>query len=167
MRKSTSLILFCLMVSLGSQAQSYKLHSVYVYGFTRHVIWPDDYNQGDFEILVLGESPVIEELQQVAQSKKVGERNIRITKINSVAEIRKCNILFVPAAHSAQLPDVLTKIGVQPVLLITEEPGLGTRGSHINFIMKDGKLAFELNQASATKHNLKISNILTSMAILI
>jgi hypothetical protein len=167
MRKSTSLILFCLMLSIGSQAQSYKLHSVYVYGFTRYVIWPEEYNQGDFEILVLGDSPLIDELKLLAQAKKVGERSIKITRISSVAEIRKCNILFIPAPQSAQLTDVLTKVGVQPVLVITEEPGLGAKGSHINFIMKDGKLAFELNQSAASKHNLKILNTLTSMAILI
>lgn len=167
MRKSAPLILLCLMATISIQAQSYKLHSVYVYGFTRHVIWPDEYNQGDFEILVLGDSPITDELRQVAQAKKVGDRSIKITRINSVAEIRKCNILFIPAAHSAQLADVMGKVGIQPVLVITEEPGLGTKGSHINFIMKDGKLAFELNQAAASKHNLKISNTLTSMAILI
>jgi hypothetical protein len=131
------------------------------------VIWPDDYNQGDFEILVLGDTPLMEELRLLAQAKKVGDRSIKITKISSPAEIRKCNILFVPASHSALLNDVVTKINNQPILIITEEPGLGMKGSHINFIMKDGKLAFELNQAAANKHNLKISNALMGMAILI
>ncbi|MBT1696890.1 DUF4154 domain-containing protein [Fulvivirgaceae bacterium PWU4] len=168
MRKSAPLILLCLMTSIICvQAQSYRMHSVYIFSFTRHVVWPDESSQGDFEIFVLGDSPITEELRQGTQGKKVGDRSIKITRINSVAEIRKCNILFIPAAHSAQLADVMGKVGVQPVLVITEEPGLGTKGSHINFIMKDGKLAFELNQAAASKHNLKISNTLTSMAILI
>jgi hypothetical protein len=61
----------------------------------------------------------------------------------------------------------LGKTGTQPTLLITEEAGLGAKGSDINFITKDGKLAFELNQAAASKRNLKVSNTLTSMAILI
>jgi hypothetical protein len=166
MRKSFSLILLCLVLN-WCYAQSYKLHSVYIYGFTRYVIWPDDYNQGDFEILVLGDTPLMEELRLLAQAKKVGDRSIKITKISSPAEIRKCNILFVPASHSAHLNDVVTKINNLPILIITEEPGLGMKGSHINFIMKDGKLAFELNQAAANKHNLKISNALMGMAILI
>src|SRR5688572_23850486 len=98
MRKSASLILLCLVLNFG-YAQSYKLHSVYIYGFTRYVIWPDDYNQGDFEILVLGDTPLMEELKLLAQAKKVGDRSIKITRISSAAEIRKCNILFLPASH--------------------------------------------------------------------
>lgn len=166
MRKSAPLILVFLFITSGF-AQSYKLHSVYIYGFTRYVIWPDAYNQGDFEILVLGDTPMMEELKALAAAKKVGDRPIKITRIASATEIKKCNILFVPATQSALLADVVSKVSNQSILIITEEPGLGTKGSHINFIMRDGKLAFELNQAAASKHNLKISNTLSGMAILI
>jgi hypothetical protein len=162
-------VLTAIIIVLGNfaSAQGYKLHSVYVYGFTRYVEWPADYSAGDFEILVLGDSPIIDQLKEMAGSKKVGDRNIKITKINSPAEIKKCNILFVPASQSTQFGTVLTKTASQSILVITEEPGLGAKGSDINFITKDGKLAFELNQNAATKHNLKISNALMGMAILI
>jgi hypothetical protein len=148
-------------------AQGYKLHSVYIYGFTRYVEWPSAYNEGDFEILVLGDSPIIDQLKEMAGAKKVGERSIKVTRISSPAEIRKCNILFVPAAQSTQFATVLTKTGNQSIMVITEEPGLGAKGSDINFITKDGRLAFELNQAAASKRNLKVSNALMGMAILI
>jgi YfiR/HmsC-like len=164
-----SCVLTALMIVLCNfaSAQGYKLHSVYVYGFTRYVEWPADYSQGDFEILVLGDSPIIDQLKEMATAKKVGERSIKVTRINSPAEIRKCNILFVPAAQSTQFATVMTKTASQSILVITEEPGLGAKGSDINFITKDGKLAFELNQGAASKHNLKISNALMGMAILI
>jgi hypothetical protein len=166
MRRCASLIVLCLVLTTGF-AQSYKLHSVYIYGFTRYVIWPDEHNQGDFEIMVLGDSPLLDELKSLAAAKKVGDRAIKITRISSPAEIKKCNILFIPASSSSRLGEVVSKVSNQSTLIITEETGLGTKGSHINFIQKDGKLAFELNQAAATKHNLKISNTLTGMAILI
>jgi hypothetical protein len=97
----------------------------------------------------------------------VGDRNIKITRINSPSEIRKCNILYVPANQSTQFGTVLNKVLTQPTLMITEEPGLGMKGSDINFIMKDDKLVFELNQTATAKHNLKISNALLALAILI
>lgn len=166
MKKCIPLIVLCLMINL-SFAQSYKLHSVYIYGFTRYVIWPDEHNEGDFEIMVLGDTPMLEELKTLAAAKKVGDRTIKITRINSPSEIKKCNILFIPAGNSDKLGDVVNRIGNKSTLIITEEPGLGAKGSHINFIQKDGKLAFELNQSAASKHNLKISNTLSGMAILI
>jgi hypothetical protein len=140
---------------------------VFIFSFTRYIQWPDAYNAGDFEILVLGDSPIVDELKSMAQAKKVGDRNIKITKINSPSEIRKCNILFIPTEKSGQIADVLGKTAAQSILVITETPGLGAKGSNVNFITKDGKLAFELNQGAATKQGLKISNELSRLAILI
>jgi uncharacterized protein YaiI (UPF0178 family) len=150
-----------------SFAQSYKLHTLFIFSFTRYVQWPEAYNTGDFEILVLGDCPVIEDLKAMAQAKKVGDRTIKVTKINSPAEIRKCNILFIPATKSAQLPEVLAKVNTQSILVVTEENGLASKGSDINFIIKEGKLAFELNQSAVARQNLKVSNELSRLAILI
>ncbi len=146
-------------------AQNYKLHTVFIYSFTRYVIWPETYNSGEFEILVMGDSPIVDALKEMAQAKKVGERPIKITKIKSASEIRKCNMLFIPAGKSSQLTDIVTKVSNQSILIITEEPGLGTKGSDINFIMKDGKLAFELNQTAVDRQNLKVANELSRLAI--
>lgn len=166
MRKSVLLVLFALSSTLCS-AQNYNLHTVFIYSFTRYVIWPDAYNQGEFEILVMGDSPIYDALHEMSLKKKVGERTIKVTKINSLSEIRKCNILFVPSSKSGQLLDVVSKVNNQSILIITEDPGSGTKGSDINFIMKEGKLAFELNQTAVTRQNLKIANELQRLAILI
>lgn len=156
-----------MLFAISGKAQNYKMQSAYIYGFTRYVIWPDDHNQGDFEIVVLGDSPILEQLNDLAAKKKVGDRPIKITRISSPSEIKKCNILYLPANQSGQFSAVLGKITTQPTLLITEEAGLGEKGSDINFIMKDDKLVFELNQVAASKHSLKISNALLALAILI
>ena len=156
------ILLFCGL----SQAQNYKQHPLFIYSFTRYVQWPETYTQGDFEILVLGDTPLFDELKVLA-TKKVGERAIKVVRINGVAEIRKCNMLFVPADKSDKIGEILQKIDTQSVLLMTEQPGLGAQGSCINFITKDGRLAFELNQAAFTKRNLKASNELTRLATMI
>ena len=166
--KRSSFLLFFAAMSLGpAVAQNYKMHSVFIYSFTRYVQWPDTYSQGDFEIMVLGDSPITEELKAMAQAKKVGDRAIKITRIKELSEIRKCNILFIPATKSAHIAEVMEKVNTQSILVVSEEPGLAQKGSDINFIIKDGKLAFELNQASVNKQGLKVSIELTRLAILI
>ena len=167
MKKPSFLLFFAAMTLSPAVAQNYKMHSVFIYSFTRYVQWPDAYGQGDFEILILGESPIHEELKAMAQAKKVGDRPIKITKIKDISEIRKCNILFLPATKSAQIAEVMEKVNTQSILVISEEPGLAQKGSDINFIIKDGKLAFELNQASVNRQGLKVSIELTRLAILI
>jgi hypothetical protein len=49
--------------------------------------------------------------------------------------------------------------------VITEEEGLGAKGANINFVIRDGKLFFELNQSSINKQNLKASTELSRLAI--
>ena len=167
MKKKTLVLLILLSILNLGQAQNYKLHSLFIFSFTRYVQWPDAYNEGDFEIVVLGDSPLVDELRSMAQAKKVGDRTIKVTKINSVNEIGKCHILFITPSKSAQIGEILTKVNTKPVLLVTEEPGLGAKGSIINFIIKDGKLNFELNQSAVSRQNLKVSNELSRLAILI
>jgi len=167
MKRYLLIAIFSAFSFISGMAQSYKMHTVFIFSFTRYIQWPDAYNGGDFEILVLGDSPIVEELKSMAQVKKVGDRTIKVTKINNVSEIRKCNILFIPTAKSPQITEVLAKITTQSILIVTEEQGLGAKGSNVNFVIKDGKLAFELNQSATVKQGLKVSNELSRLAILI
>jgi len=150
-----------------AQPPGYQLHSVFMYSFTRYVQWPEDRNTGDFRILVVGESPIVAELQKVAEQKKVGTRAIRVEEAEQISGNETAHIIFIAAGKSALLPDVLTKLNAKGVLIVTERDGLGARGSAVNFVMKDGKLAFELNQATLAKQGLKASTELIRLAILI
>src|SRR5882762_6653384 len=118
---------FLVFSVFGLRAQNYQLHSVFIYSIARYIQWPEDANAGDFQILVLGESPILPELNNLAGKKKVGERTIQVTQINSAAELRKCNILFIPNDKSALLSEILAKLGENtPTLVVTEQAGLGT-----------------------------------------
>ena len=167
MKKVALLVFVYSLLAVSGHAQVYKLRTVVVYSFTRYVVWPEGSNSGDFEIKVLGDSPFLSELNVMAQSKKVGDRPIKVTKINNLSELKKCHILILPASQSSQLGAVLESLEGSPVLLVTEEPGMGLKGSDINFIDKDGKLAFELNQNAVNKRKLKVSTELTRLAIII
>jgi nitrogen regulatory protein PII len=167
MKRYLLVVIFSAFSLISGVAQSYKMHTVFIFSFTRYIQWPEAYNGGDFEILVFGDSPIVEELRSMAQSKKVGDRTIKVTKIDEVSEIRKCNILFISTSKSSQILEVLAKTTSLSTLVVTEEQGLGAKGSNVNFIIKDGKLAFELNQSATTKQGLKVSNELSRLAILI
>src|SRR5690606_3286584 len=148
-------------------SQNYKLKAVVLYSFTRYVMWPESASTGDFEIKILGAPSFENELEVMARSKKVGNRAIKVTRIEDISDISHCHILVVPASQSARLEELLTLLEGLPVLVVTEEPGLGTRGSDINFVDRDGRLAFELNQSTINNRKLKVSTELTRLAILI
>jgi hypothetical protein len=166
--KRVFFLFFLVLVSSGlAIGQNYQTQTLYIYSFGKFIQWPEENRTGDFEITVLGESPIIVELQKMAEKKKLGDRAIKINKVGSIKELRKGHVLFIPAAQSALLGECLSKIGNQPILIVTEQTGLGTKGSDINFLTKEDRLVFELNQTALTKHKLKAANELTRLAILI
>jgi nitrogen regulatory protein PII len=165
--KTRFILVFVFLCALSANAQNYQTYTLYIHSFAKMIQWPEEDKKGDFEIFVLGESPVFEELQKMAEKKKLGDRVIKVSKIASLGDFRKGHMLFIPAAQSGKLTDALTKIGEKSTLIITEQTGLGAKGSGINFFMKDGKLAFELNQAALAKHKLKAAIELSRLATII
>lgn len=164
----TLTVILALFSGLTVYAQNYQTQGVFMYSFVRNIQWPESEKQGNFEIVVLGETPMLDELKTMAEKKKGDkDRTIVVTKIKSLAEFKKAQILFIPAEKSSQLADALAKVGDRSTLIVTEQAGLGAKGSDINFIKKDNKLAFELNQATLAKHKLKAAIDITRLAIII
>jgi YfiR/HmsC-like len=159
---------FALFCAIGLSGQSnYQTYTLYIYNFAKLIQWPEEERKGDFEILVLGDSPVLPELEKMAERKKLGDRSIKVTKIKSIGEFTKAHILFLSTEQSGQLNAVLGKLGGTSTLLISDQAGLAAKGTDINFVVKEGKLAFELNQNAIGKHKLKSAAELNKLAILI
>lgn len=161
------LAIFIFIGTVAVRAQNYQTYTLYIHSFAKMIQWPEEDKKGDFEIFVLGESPIFAELQKMAEKKKIGDRVIKVSKISTLNDFRKGHMLFIPAAQSGKLVEALTKIGEKSTLIITEQTGLGAKGSGINFFMKEGKLAFELNQAALAKHKLKAAVELSRLATII
>jgi hypothetical protein len=162
--KNTLIIIF-VFACIQAKAQDYKFHSVFMYNFTKYIQWPANYQTGDFIIGVLGDSPIIEQLTKMAESKTVGNQKFNIVKFANPESIEKCHMLFIPGNKSNDLDKVLSQTEGLSTLIITEKPGLGKKGSAINFIIVDGKWKFELNKASTDKSKLKVSGELARLAI--
>ncbi len=146
-------------------AQNYQLHTVYIYSFIRYVQWPSI--EGDFVIGVVGDSPIIEHLKKMASAKKAGTRDIVIKEFASNANITATDILFVSKDASDSFEGIKSQVNTGNTLLITETEGLGMEGSAINFVERNGKLAFELNRHAVEEAGLKVSTELTRLAIII
>jgi hypothetical protein len=144
-----------------------KVKSSYIMAFTKNIEWPGNYKEGSFVIGILGSSTLIDELNKMAETKKVGLQNIEIKAFNSAASVSKCHLLYVAPEMSSTLKDVLPKIKGQSTLLVTEKQGMTKFGSAINFVVQDNKLKFELNKSNAQKYNLAVGSSLLPFAILV
>lgn len=172
--KRALIILYLVFLSLpclvGFQGQNIngrgRMQSLFLYNFaSKYIEWPAPYKEGNFIIGILGDTPVLSELNTVTASKKVFNQSIEIKKFNSSAEISKCNMLFVPFDKTDILPEVISKVKGTSTLVITEKDGVLRQGAIINFVSVEGKLKFETNKTEIEKREIRIAADLLKLSI--
>lgn len=145
-----------------------KIKATFIYNFTKYIDWPDKYKEGNFVIGVLGTTSFYNDLTALLSTKTVGAQKFEIKSFSNPESVTGiCHILFIPAANSAQLPDVLKKMKGKSTLIVTEKSGMAKQGSGINFVIENNKQRFELNKTNIEKYNMKVSSTLASLAIAI
>jgi len=169
MRKLFFLMLgaFFLLSLSEANAQKERFHSLFIYNFCKYVKWPEGQQSDDFVIGVLGSENMVKTLKAAAGNKKVNGKPIAVKHFKNPAEVAGCHILYVANSSSHQISKVLDSTTDESVLIVSDKPGFAKKGAAINFIEKQGKIKFELNQEVAESRGLKISGSLASLAILV
>lgn len=161
-----SMLLFT-SINAGSDRPLHEIHSMMIYNFIKYIQWPGYDSSQDFVIGVIGEDDVYNTLNTWYNGKVRGDKKFLVKKFNSPNDITGCHIIYVGKKEGTSFDAINRKITGYPTLTITDTPGLGVKGSSINFKTVDDKLAFELNQKAIDKANLKVSGQLAAMAIMI
>lgn len=168
--KKLSLFFFALTIAGVVAAQEKPLHEIHaamLYNFLKYIQWPNEADGGDFVVGVMGEDDVFNTLKNWYDGKPKGSKKYVIKKLNSAAEAASCSVVYLGKSKSREFGDIQTAVSGKSVLTITDSSNLGQKGSCINFRVIDGKLKFEINQASVSGASLKVSSQLASMAIMI
>jgi hypothetical protein len=143
-----------------------RIKTIFIYNFTRYIEWPPESRTGNFTILVYGpNAPLVEQLNNMAKTKMVGNQKIEIRTTNVLSAIGAPNIIFINQPSSPSLPDIISALKGKSTLIVTEKTGLAKQGAAINFLVVQNKQKFELNKNNAEKYNLKVSTTLLQLAI--
>jgi hypothetical protein len=165
MKKTWLILLLLVLLMPLSQAQEDKFKAIFMYNFTKYLEWPSSKQHGDFVIGVYGSSPIINELNIIAQKRKVGSQNIVIKRITDVAQLKDCNIVYVPENRSSKIEEVWQHCSGKGVAIITDKPGYAERYSGINYVKINGKQNFEINKKHLESQGIKINSALLSLGI--
>ena len=160
-----TLVLLVFGISLFTYGQDDKFKALFMYNFTKYLEWPADLKSGNFVIGVYGASPIIQELEIIAQKKMVGNQPISVRRFNSPEEISRCHMLYIPEAKSAKAAEIATKFAGKGTIIITDQPGLGKTVAGINYVKVDGKQNFEINRQNIESEGLKVNSSLLSLGI--
>ena len=153
-------------LSFSQERPMHEIHSMMVYNFIKYIQWPEN-NSSEFVIGVIGNEEVFSTLNTWYGGKLKGSRKFKIKIFKKVEDITDCHVLYIANQSSKHFEDIKSKISSESTLVITDKPGMGQKGSAINFKKVNNRLAFELNQEVIQASNLKVSGQLSSIAILI
>ena len=170
MKKLVPSIVFLISV-FSAMAQEEKpmheIHAQMIYNFIKYIQWPNETEGGDFVVGVMGDDDMLKTLKGWYDGKPKGAKKYVIKKLSTSDEAASCSVVYLGKSKSKELENIKTAIIGKSVLTVSDGVNLGQKGSCINFKVVDGKLKFEINQASVAGSNLKVSSQLSGMAILI
>jgi hypothetical protein len=161
-------IMICLMGANPMMSQNkikvdeYVLKAKFLYAFINYVNWDSIAKNGEIKVAIIGESPITPSFININKNKK-----IKIIEYQDLYEIKNCDIVFIPSDSPYRLNSILSKFSKKPVLVVTEKTGYAKSGAHINFVLIQDKLKFEINLKALKETNLKVSSVLLQHAIIV
>ncbi len=153
--------------AFAQEQEAKELHPAMIYNFVKYIQWPTENEPGDFVIGVFGEDDVFNTLKIRYDGKPKGNKKYVIKKLSSVSEAATCAVVYLGRSKNRDFDALKAAITGKSILTVTDSGNLGKKGSCVNFREVEGKLKFEINQASVNAASLKISSSLLSVAIII
>jgi hypothetical protein len=166
------LVAFVSISAVGAQSPSLedKLKATYLYKFIPYIEWPAGAfpsSSSAITLCVVGNDPFGEILDDaIKSSPPVDKRTVTVRRL--VASDRTptagCHILFLAASTTSSAADIIDAVRGTPVLTVTDRAASSTAGSVINFVLKDNRVRFEVDDAAASENGLVLSSKLLSIA---
>lgn len=166
MKKTIGVLLLLLVSELSIHAYSDlpRSQALFIYNFLRHIEWAEDYVGNEYIIGVMENPDVYKSLQEVTAERNIGGKKIKIINCNSVPELLKCQIAFIPKEKNKFLVEINKKTEGTGCLTVYENLGKSASLASIDLINSKGKLSYKINYDIAKKQKVVISNILINMA---
>lgn len=166
------LLLMCLSPAVSAHAEAIKENMVkaaFTLNFARFTEWPDEALAGSdktIELCVVGDQSLDPAFQSI-NGKTIGKRTLHVRFPAPGDSLEKCHILFIADSAPTSPAKIIAAVKGRPVLTIGDRKGFAEKGGVINFIIKEGKLRFEINRNSARQQGLTLSSRLLRLAILV
>ncbi len=168
MRRFLYLFIGLFFIVSCSFAQKAKYHEQIIVKLAQHVRWSDLNSDYKFTIGIIGSSDDFRYFQSIDFTvDKISDGPVEIRYFECTDNIDQCDLIYISEDCSLNIKSIVNQTIDDPILIISGKEGYGAAGSVINFIDKQGKISFELNQSQAQERGLIISDTLKSLAILI
>ena len=177
-RGTLSLLLFAALaygllprnVNAAATPTEDQVEAVFVFNFSHFVEWPPeafDEPSDPFVIGILGADPFGAHLDEVVRGEQINGHPLQVQRFHSVAEIKRCQILFIDQSESARIGQILAALNGRSMLTVSQADGAAERGVMIQFATENSRIRLRINVESARAAGLTISSKLLRPAAII
>lgn len=166
--RGKNLLLVLVFFALGSYAQQseeYKTKAVLIERFSRFISWPQEKDSAvNFRILVYGEHQFDNLLDIIYGDIKIKNKNVEIDYSLQLSDLVDHDMVFVGSVSRKQMEELIQLVTHKPILLIGDTDGYTEAGIHINILIEDGAIVFEMNKNRFEESGLKCNYLLFNQA---
>jgi hypothetical protein len=150
-----------------TQAQSaseYEIKAAFLSKFASFVQWPADMDDGPICIGIIGTDPFGRFLDQGVQGQKIYGREFQVRRFQSLAEVGRCQILFISSSEKGKLREILSQLQGKPTLTVGDMRGFCESGGVINLRIIGSSIRLEINVDAGQRAGLRFSYKLLRLA---
>lgn len=147
------------------RAPEYAIKATYLYKLAPFVDWPAAAlpGGGPFTICVFGDDPFGPQLDRAVGGQSIAGRSISVRRLQVTPQDLDCQVLYLGRSRSQSATGLLRAVRGRPVLTVTDE-SQGSSGGMVQFELRDGRVRFSLDAASASASGLSFSSKLQALA---
>jgi hypothetical protein len=145
----------------------YAVKATYLYKLAPFVDWPPEEfatPTAPFKICVVGNDPFDDFLDDAVAGRQFGGHPFEVHKLASLTSDTDCQIAFLSHLSSQRIRQALSAVDGKPVLTVIDSAAPNRHGI-VQFVIRHGRVGFEINTAAAARNHLTISSKLLNLAL--
>ncbi len=140
------------------------IKAAFLYNFTKFIEWPALPGGEPFRICTVAEPAFGTAVDRIVAGESIDGRAIERISPATPEAARGCRILFLGRLENERAERWVAAVRGAPVLVVGESRGVWERGGHINFVVEDNRVKFDVNTDATSEAGLMLSSKLLRVA---
>lgn len=159
------LCLWAVRPAVATPAAEYQIKAAYLLNFARYVEWPAQRLAAvkPLRVCVLGRDPFGGALTGL-EGRQVNGREVRARQLDGPDQAGDCHVVFISDSEERRVTGLLRLLSNRGLLLVSDIDGFAEAGGSIGLVTEEGRVRFEINQASLFRDGLRASAQLLRLA---
>jgi hypothetical protein len=150
-----------------SVSLEYAVKATYIYKLAPFVTWPPGEfatANSPFTICVVGDDPFGGYLETAVTGRGISGHPFEVLRLAVLTPEAGCEIAFLSHLPGQGIPRALEAVSGKPVLTVVDSVAPARQGI-VQFVIRHGRVGFEINAGAAARNHLAISSKLLSLAL--